>query len=89
MYLEVSGVSKRELGGMREKLKIKGRGHDARYGMGISWPVRICSFQPRFQPGRKCELNLKLRGGMRDAGCGMRDAGCGMRDAGCGMRDAG
>lgn len=62
MYLEVSGVSKRELGGMREKLKIKRRGHDARYGMGISWPVRICSFQP----GRKCGLNLKLRGGMRD-----------------------
>ena len=39
MYLEVSGVSKHELGGMREKLKIKGRGHDARYGMGISLPV--------------------------------------------------
>ena len=39
MYLEVSGVSEHELDGMREKLKIKGRGHDARYGMGISLPV--------------------------------------------------
>lgn len=30
MYLEVSGVSKHELGGTQEKLKIKAREHDAR-----------------------------------------------------------
>lgn len=61
MYLEVSGVSKHELGGMREKLKIKAREHDARYGMNISWPV-----QNMFISTRIYGINLKLRGGMRD-----------------------
>lgn len=61
MYLEVSGVSKHELGGMREKLKIKAREHDARYGMNICRPV-----QNMFISTRIYGINLKLRGGMRD-----------------------
>lgn len=61
MYLEVSGVSKHELGGTREKLKIKAREHDARYGMNISRPV-----QNMFISTRKYGINLKLRGGIRD-----------------------
>lgn len=61
MYLEVSGVSKHELGGTREKLKTKARERDVRYRMNISRPV-----QNMFISTRKYGINLKLRGGMRD-----------------------